>query len=154
MKHRIDAFIYHKKSQFQISMELGFLLLLIFFFSVVSFLFFLLFLFSYFNFSFSNFRLRLRYETENCHQATHQWTDDVEEAEGQIDESRNAKYRTLRHTACRPRHEYGGDRGRVLCASAQQFWSIASCGIFLLVDGSIHDDGEELVAHHEIEQYT
>lgn len=30
------------------------------------------------------FWLRLRNETENRYQATHQWADDVEEAEGQI----------------------------------------------------------------------
>ena len=39
------------------------------------------------------------YEAQNGNQTTHQRTDDVEEAEGKIDQSRDAKNCTLRHTA-------------------------------------------------------
>ena len=98
--------------------------------------------------------MRLRHETENRYQATHQWADDIEEAEGQIYQCRDAEHSALCHTAGSPRHEYGGDRGRIFRATAQQLWSIATCRIFLLVNGGIHDDAEELVAHHQVEQYA
>ena len=39
------------------------------------------------------------YEAQNGNQTTHQRTDDVEEAEGKIDQGRDAKNCTLRHTA-------------------------------------------------------
>ena len=43
--------------------------------------------------------LGLGYEAQNSYQTTHQRTDDVEEAEGEIDQCRDAENRTLRHTA-------------------------------------------------------
>jgi len=40
-------------------------------------------------------RLGLRYESEDCHQATHQWADDIEEAERQIYQGRDAEHTVL-----------------------------------------------------------
>lgn len=40
-------------------------------------------------------RLWLRYESEDCHQVTHQWADDIEEAERQIYQSRDAEHTVL-----------------------------------------------------------
>ena len=94
------------------------------------------------------------YEAQNGNQTTHQRTDDVEEAEGQIHQCRDAEHGALRHAAGSPRYEYGGDRGGIFRTAAQQLWSIATCRIFLLVDGGVHDDAEELVAHHQVEQYA
>ena len=56
-------------------------------------------------------RLGLRYESEDCHQATHQWADDIEEAERQIYQGRDAEHGALRHTASRPWCEHGGNGG-------------------------------------------
>ena len=50
--------------------------------------------------------LGLGYETQNSYHTTHQWTDDVEEAEGEIHQCRDAENRTLRHTAGCPWNRY------------------------------------------------
>ena len=46
------------------------------------------------------------YEAKDGNQTTHQRTDDVEEAEGEIDKCRDTKNRTLRHTAGCPWNRY------------------------------------------------
>ena len=99
-------------------------------------------------------RLRFRNETEYRHEAAHDRADDIEEAERQIDEGRNAQDGALRHTAGGPRHEYRGYRGAIFRASTQQLGLVATCRILLLVDAGVHDDAEELVAHHEIEEHA
>ena len=98
--------------------------------------------------------LRLGYEAQNSYQTTHQRTDDVEEAEGEIDQCRDAENRTLRHTAGCPWNQYACYGSTILCTPAQEFWTVASFSIFILVDRCIHDDAQKLVAHNEIEQYT
>ena len=98
--------------------------------------------------------LGLGYEAQNSYQTTHQWTDDVEEAEWEIHQCRDAENRTLRHTAGCPWNQYARYGSTILCTSAQEFRTVASFSIFILVDRCIHDDTQELVAHNEIEQYT
>ena len=94
------------------------------------------------------------HKSQYCHQATHDRTYNIEEAEGQIDQSRYAKHRALRHAACCPRHQYGSDRGRVLGRPTQQFRTIATLGILVVIDRNVHDDRQELVAHNQVEQYA
>ena len=96
--------------------------------------------------------LRFRYEAQNGNQAAHQRTDDVEEAEGKIDQGRDAKNCALRHTAGSPWNQYARHGSTILCTSAQQLRSVTSFGILILVDRCIHDDAQELVTHNEIEQ--
>ena len=98
--------------------------------------------------------LGLGYEAQNSYQTTHQRTDDVEEAEGEIHQCRDAENRALRHTAGCPWNQYARYGSTILCTSAQEFRAVASFCIFILVDRCIHDDTQELVAHNEIEQYT
>lgn len=100
------------------------------------------------------FWLWFRYEPKNGNQAAHQRTDDVEEAERKINECRDAKNRTLRHSAGRPRNQYTRNGSTILRTSAQEFRTVASFGIFILIDRSVHDDTQELVTHYEIEQNT
>lgn len=92
------------------------------------------------------------YEAQNGNQTTHQRTDDVEEAEGKIDQGRDAKDCTLRHTAGCPWNQHARHGSTILCTSAQEFRSVTSFGILILVDRCIHDDTQELVTHYEIEQ--
>ena len=94
------------------------------------------------------------YEAQNGNQTTHQRTDDVEEAEGKIDQGRDAKNCTLRHTAGCPWNQHARYGSAILCTSAQEFRSVTSFGILILVDRCIHDDAQKLVAHNEIEQYA
>ena len=54
-----------------------------------------------------------------------QRTDDVEEAEGEIDKCRDTKNRTLRHTAGCPWNQYARYGSAILCTSAQEFRTIA-----------------------------
>ena len=85
-------------------------------------------------------RLWLRYEPQNSHQATHDWTYNIEETERKVDQCRDAEHSALRHAACRPWHQYGSDRGRVLCGAAEQFRSIATFRILIVIDRNVHDD--------------
>ena len=96
--------------------------------------------------------LWIGYEAKDGNQTTHQRTDDVEEAEGEIDQGRDTKNRTLRHTAGCPWNQYARYGSAILCTSAQEFRTIASFGIFILIDRCIHNNAQELVTHNEIEQ--
>ena len=96
--------------------------------------------------------LWIGYKAQNGNQTTHQRTDDVEEAEGEIDQSRDAKNCTLRHTAGSPWNQHACHGSTILCTSAQEFRSVTSFSILILVDRCIHDDTQELVTHNEIEQ--
>ena len=98
--------------------------------------------------------LRRRNEAYGCHYTAHQRTDEVEETEWQIYYGRHTEHRALRHAAGCPWNQYGGYRGGVFCAAAQQFGAIATPLVFLAEDGGVHDDRKELVAHHHIEQQT
>ena len=80
------------------------------------------------------------YEAQNGNQTTHQRTDDVEEAEGELDKCRDTKNRTLRHTAGCPWNQYTRYGSAILCTSAQEFRSIASFGIFILIEQFILGD--------------
>ena len=92
------------------------------------------------------------YEAKDGNQTTHQRTDDVEEAEGEIDKCRDTKNRTLRHTAGCPWNQYARYGSAILCTTAQEFRTVASFGILILVDRCIHNNAQELVTHYEIEQ--
>lgn len=96
--------------------------------------------------------LWIGYKAKDGNQTTHQRTDDVEEAEGEIDKCRDTKNRTLRHTAGCPWNQYARYGSAILCTSAQEFRTIASFGIFILIDRCIHNNAQELVTHYEIEQ--
>ena len=96
--------------------------------------------------------LWIGYKTQNGNQTTHQRTDDVEEAEGEINQSRDAKNCTLRHTAGSPWNQHARHGSTILCTSTQEFWSVTSFSILILVDRCIHDNTQELVTHYEIEQ--
>lgn len=96
----------------------------------------------------------LWYEAQYRNKTAHDRTDDIEKAEWQIYECRDAEHGALCHAASRPWHQHGGYRSGILGTTAQQFWTITSLLILFLVDGGIHDDGEELVTHHQIEQHT
>ena len=82
-------------------------------------------------------RLGLRYESEDCHQATHQWADDIEEAERQIYQGRDAEHGTLRHTASRPWYEHGGNGG------ANERY----CAVDALLE-NVGDGVEHIDSHH------
>ena len=92
------------------------------------------------------------YEAKDGNQTTHQRTDDIEEAEGEIDKCRDTKNRTLRHTAGCPWNQYARYGSAILCTSAQEFRTVASFGILILIDRCIHNNAQELVTHNEIEQ--
>lgn len=96
----------------------------------------------------------LLYFAKQSEENAHDGTDDVEEAEGEIDEGGDAEHCGLCHAACRPRHEDRSDGRGVFGGTAEEFGLVPSVSIFFLIDGCVHDDGEELIAHDEIEQYA
>ena len=62
------------------------------------------------------------------------------------------KNRTLRHTAGCPWNQYARYGSAILCTTAQEFRTVASFGILILIDRCIHNNAQELVTHNEIEQ--
>ena len=103
---------------------------------------------------FFGFWCGFRYKAEDGDEARHERTDDVEETEGQVHHCGDAEHGTLRHAACCPRNEDGGDGGTVFGAAAEQFGTVASTFVFLAKNGGVHDDSQELVTHNHIQEYA
>lgn len=93
-------------------------------------------------------------EAEGGDDARHEGADEIEEAEGQVQERGDAQDCALRHAACRPRHKDGGDGGAVFGAAAEKLRTVAATLVFLTKDRGVHDDGKELVTHNHIEEHT
>ena len=89
-----------------------------------------------------------------CYDDGHDRAENVEEAEREVNKSRNAEYSRLGHATSVPWYEYGSDCGSVFRGTAQQFGleSLSFVCMFIHV-GSEHDR-QELVARDDVKEYA
>lgn len=94
----------------------------------------------------------LDFPADGGHEDGHQGTDEVEETVGEICEGGDAEDGGLRHAACVPGNEYGGDGGRILAGTAQQPQFITLFLIGFLVHVAGEYDGNKLVTGGDVEK--